>query len=204
MRGRKWFITINDGAESWFKFKDVVKDLTRCKYVYIVHNKEENLHCHIVLNFENARSFESILNTFKGAHIEECKYFNKSIRYLLHLDDADKLQYDITEIVSNYNFEEIAQFLSVDEFEYLSTESLLTSVLSGEICSLTDAVTKWGINQVNTKRALIDALIKEHHYFIINDEKTRQLVHENIMLKSELNIYKVLYGDLEKGEFTSE
>lgn len=204
MRSRKWFITINDGAECWHKFRDIVKDLTRCKYAYIIHDKEDNLHCHIVLNFDNARTFESLLNTFTGAHIEECRYFNMSIRYLVHQDDNEKYQYNIDDIVSNYSNAILREFMNCDEYVHLDTESLLLAINDGSVRSITEAVKMWGINQVNTKRSLIDTLIKEHSYFVLNGEQCKQLQHENIMLKAELNIYKTIYGDLEKGDFKCE
>lgn len=209
MKTRKWNVTINKSAESWYEFRDIIRNLSRCKYAYIVHNNDTKVlesgeivpmeeHVHIVLSFENAHHFEAIKKTFPGAHIEECKYFNMSLRYLIHIDNAEKFQYDYSDIVHNYDDNELRFLLSSDEYEKLDTQTLFEAIERGEVHNMTTACRKWGINQVNTKKNLIEKIINENHVERDTTEEKLQMQMRIKYLEKELQIYKELLYTLRK------
>lgn len=179
MRARKWFITINKGASCFDEIDLIVNDLERCKFAYILHNQdnEEQPHYHLILSFDNARSFESVQKSFEGAHVENIKYFHMTCQYLIHKNDSNKFQYDITNVVSNFEF---ANYLNVDEFMHLDTTDLTLSILTNEITNLFDACYKYGINQVNLYKNLISDLIMTSKTM---SESERSCLIENFKLK---------------------
>lgn len=183
MRARKWFITINKGASCFDEIDLIINNLSRCKFAYILHDcdNEEQLHYHIILNFDNARSFESVQNTFEGAHVDYIKYFNITCQYLIHKNDLDKFQYDSKNIVSNF---EIANYLNADEYTHLNTTDLTLSILTNEITNLFDACYKYGINQVNIYKNLITDLIMTTK--TMSDSERSSLI-ENFKVKEILN-----------------
>lgn len=206
IKTRKWFITINDGAESWHEFRDIINNQSRCKYAYIVHDKDnaEQPHSHIILNYDNARSFENIQKLFKGAHIEPCKYFNQSMRYLVHLDDETKYQYDFDEIISSYKADELLIIIQSDEFEKLDSETILTAIRDGSVHNITTAVTRWGLHQVKTHQRIIETLINENRRLVGLDEEKCAMAARLRELEEELTIYREFYGDIREKERLKE
>lgn len=112
IRSRKWTLTIHENDDA---LQEVIRELKGQengnidpKIAFIQHNEDvdENgelklNHYHVVLEYENARAFESIQKTFKGAHIEKCANMNASIQYLTHKNHPNKHQYDFNEITTN-------------------------------------------------------------------------------------------------------
>lgn len=72
-------------------------------YAYILHDKDEgkSLHIHFVGQVNGTRSIKSIAEMLECDYqdIQACKRPRGSIRYLTHLDDKDKYQYDYNDIV---------------------------------------------------------------------------------------------------------
>ena len=163
MRTRKWNLTINSGCECFNGLKFILQDLKLQNYYYILHDKDDDVspHYHVVLHFENARSFEQVRKLFNGAHIEPCDSINLSVQYLIHKNHLDKFQYDFVEIVTNADLNELCSLLMLDEFEKLNTENLINAITSREVYNMTTAIMRWGINQVNTKHNLISKVLDE-------------------------------------------
>lgn len=206
VKTRKWCITINDGAESWYEFRDVINNQSRCKYAYIVHDKdnEKQPHVHIVLNYENARLFNGMVEMFKGAHVEPCKFYNQSIRYLIHKDDDDKFQYDFDEIITNYKEDELKIIMDSDEFEKLDTETILCAIRDGSVHNITTAITRWGLYQVKTHQRIIETLINENRRLVGLDEEKCAMNARLRELEEELSIYREFYGDIREKERLKE
>lgn len=198
MKARKWNVTINKNAQSWYEFRDVINNQSRCKYAYIVHDKdnEEQPHVHIILNYDNARSFENIQKIFVGAHIEPCKFYNQSMRYLVHLDDDTKYQYDFDEIITNYNVDEILLIINSDEYEKLDSETILIAIRDGKVHNITSAIKQWGLHQVKNHQRIIETLIQENRNQLAYDEEKYSLMSENRSLKNELQAYRELLESL--------
>lgn len=206
IRSRKWFLTINKESESYSKFEDIIRQLERCKYCYVLHDRdnEEQPHYHIALSYDNARSFSSMRKLFVGAHVEECKYWNVTIRYLLHLDDENKFQYTLADIGTNIDIELLEQYLNTDEFTYLSTEDILEAIITNEVFDITSAIRRWGLNQVSHKINIIKALIQENQQNVDSNYELAALRRENEELRREMKYYRDLYGykyELEKGVY---
>lgn len=88
-----------------------------CKYYYCLHNKDSNEngelkkpHYHLVVKLENAVAIQSILNCLSNDdnikqalqnNLSIVKSVKGSIRYLIHHDDKDKYQYDMSDIITN-------------------------------------------------------------------------------------------------------
>jgi len=88
----------------------------RGRYAYILHDKDvldngdiKGKHFHIVLTAESAKSsqnwvkhFADVLKVEESAvSVEMQGSEKKCLRYLLHLDDANKHQYDRSEVITN-------------------------------------------------------------------------------------------------------
>lgn len=164
IRSRKWFITVNKGAKCFDDIPGIISNQKNCTYYYILHDKdnEEQAHYHIVLNCFNQRYFTAIVDLFKGAHIEVPNYFNLSVQYLIHINEPNKYQYDKCEIITNDDEDGLNTLLNTLDFEKLDTSNLLSAISSGEVTNLTQACIKWGIGQVQSKRALINDLLREY------------------------------------------
>ena len=79
-------------------------------YIYIKHdkdfdenNKHKKNHFHVLLYFPNQKLISALLNDLKVA--ENCVYIIRSLtsqlRYLIHLDDEDKFQYDVNNVIGS-------------------------------------------------------------------------------------------------------
>lgn len=111
---RDYFITVNQGAESYENALDIVYTLNVHLFAHIVHDKDviihddgttepKKVHKHIVIELKNPITFNSMQNKFLGAHIEVIKYKKAAYQYLLHNrpNAKEKYQYPVTDIVSN-------------------------------------------------------------------------------------------------------
>ena len=121
-RAKFWFITINKGAKCFEKAYEITLEQTNCTYYLILHNRDnvKQEHYHLVLLYQNARTYESICKKYDGAHIEQCDYPVKAIRYLIHKDNIEKEPYTIDEIIHNDNkkhLEEIIQEQMAEPFD---------------------------------------------------------------------------------------
>lgn len=128
-RARKWFLTINPQAECYDNVVDIIQAQEKCFYSFIVHTMDKNedgtnklRHFHLCLDYANARTFESIKKTFKGAHIERPISWTRANQYLTHKNDSNKFQYQVDSVISNdveryktiYNNE----FITITRFDF--------------------------------------------------------------------------------------
>lgn len=82
-RGRSWFGTWNDFPENW---KSIIID--GCdKYVAQEETGENgNVHIQFCCYFKNARSFNTVKDLFKGAHLEPARNWNAAVNYCKKLE----------------------------------------------------------------------------------------------------------------------
>lgn len=124
---RDYFITINQGAESYDNALEITKELKTKLYALIVHDKDnevtddgdlkpKKVHKHIVLELVNPISFSSMQNKYQGAHIEVVKYKKTAYQYLIHNrpNAKEKYQYDVKDIVSN-NHAAVKEAITAEE-----------------------------------------------------------------------------------------
>lgn len=161
---RNWFLTINQEAECFNEVKTILANYEKAEFSAILHDKDntEQPHWHVCILFKNARTFETMQNTFKGAHIEVMESKYNCFRYLLHLDDKDKHQYDISEVFERGNNTEY--YIQHDEYIKLDTESLIEHIKNGEVRSFYDAVMVFGLKQCTVYRNSINQILEEKRF----------------------------------------
>lgn len=76
-------------------------------YIYILHdrdidenNKPKKSHYHVILRFNNQRNIFTIAKKLGIGenNFYEIKSFTGQLRYLIHFDDDDKFQYDVSDV----------------------------------------------------------------------------------------------------------
>lgn len=107
--------------ESSPDFLDILSDLKIPCLVSPLHDKDINptkeikkAHYHIILLFDSVKTIEQareVIFTFKGVGCEAVKSLRAYARYLCHLDNPDKAQYSIDDVVSFFG----ADYLSLIE-----------------------------------------------------------------------------------------
>lgn len=100
---RHWLILLYDDSTS-YDFKNVLQIVKGQKnYAYIKHMPEETEkkpHYHVILSFENATKKETLAKKLgiPSNYIDPIKNFRTICRYLIHKDDEDKFQYDLSQV----------------------------------------------------------------------------------------------------------
>lgn len=96
----------------WPNYDEILQDLKGSfkRYAYILHKPEQDEkkpHTHFLLFLDNPRTIESIskrvdipLNLVKRV-----KSIRGACRYLTHIDNEDKIQYDLTEVHVSKSFQ---------------------------------------------------------------------------------------------------
>lgn len=142
---RDYFVTINENAECYTQALDILKDLNYTLYAFIIHDKDLNyneqtgeyepkrIHKHFVVELKNPITFQSMLNKFKGAHIQVVKYKKAAYQYLLHESplSKEKYNYKIDELISN-NIEAVKNAIQQEEgLEIFSENQFLLYIAQG-------------------------------------------------------------------------
>lgn len=159
-RSRKWFIEINQGAQCYESFKEL---LTDC-WAYVLHDKDTDEngevkapHYHLYIEYQNARTFQAMRNRFEGAHIETAQNREFCIQYLIHRNNPDKHQYKIDEVESNMH--DINIVLDAPYFELFNPAMILEYFKQGTRTFM--AFYKRFGPYVKNHIQLINALIRE-------------------------------------------
>ena len=109
-RCRNWFVTVNQNSECFSRVVDILEkeiDTKKCNWACCLHDKDDDTkpHYHIVLSFDDAKSFSRIQKLFAGSHIEICRQLGQSYGYLTHDTSSarkDKKHiYEIDDVITN-------------------------------------------------------------------------------------------------------
>lgn len=107
---RHFLILLYEDSTS-YNFKEVLRIIkAQKKWAYIKHIPESNEkkeHFHVIISFDNAKK-KSTLSKQLGIqenYIDEIKNFRSICRYLIHKDDDDKFQYDLSQVKISPLFE---------------------------------------------------------------------------------------------------
>lgn len=109
---------------SSYDYNDVFFNLKGYKnWAYILHQPEESEkkeHYHIIIKLDNATTCESISKTLgiPLVHVKYVRNIRAMCRYLVHLDDPDKIQYSLSDVHVSKLFERKFK----KNFEELKTE----------------------------------------------------------------------------------
>lgn len=131
------------------------------------NGEKEREHYHLVLKVDSKYSCKTILNDIASEllinvnciSISGCRDFVKSVQYLIHKNDLEKVQYDIWNVYTNDTndmfsimFDSVSAYdVDIDYLiDLVHTESTLTSIYK-----------KLGMKQVRLYRAIIMDLWKE-------------------------------------------
>lgn len=160
-RAKNWFITINKGAKCFEKVYDITLEQTHCTYYLILHDRDKvkQEHYHLVLLYQNARTFESMQNKFDGAHIEQCDFPVKAIRYLCHKDSPEKEPYTLDEINTNDTHEHLTDLMQEQMAEPFDPNKITVYYYEGYKTFL-DFYGRFGVN-INRYISLIKNVLYE-------------------------------------------
>lgn len=98
-----------------------IKNISAQRWAYILHDRDierdgstKKAHYHILLEFVNPRSVSSVAKMLGIAeNMVEIVYSVEGSRlYLTHANAPDKTQYDISEVIANYDVENVDKPLS--------------------------------------------------------------------------------------------
>lgn len=119
-------------------------------------------HYHLLMCFENARTWSSIKNHFSGAHVQSCLSIVNSFRYLTH-DTKDaiargKTKYDIESVVFSPRGLEFFSNMQGEEvnFDYFDANKIAKYVWLDDMDSFHDFLLRFGANQVQRWMASIN------------------------------------------------
>lgn len=108
---RKWSGVLYPDAEN-YDCSEVLASIADYfdEWAYVLHNRDKNEdgtlkkpHYHWVGRCPTARQLEAVANKLgvPDRDIEPVRVFKSLVRYLIHLDDTDKVQYSRDEVLSN-------------------------------------------------------------------------------------------------------
>lgn len=113
-KGRYFGLVLYPDSESYdcdSVLYDCMSYFNECSYILHDSDSDEDgvlkkAHYHVICKKSSSVNFSTILNRYSkmgvlGNHIYIISSYKQQIRYLLHLDDCDKFQYDRDSIVSN-------------------------------------------------------------------------------------------------------
>ena len=191
------FIASLKPAWSKEKIEKFVNSLTGTALVYMInHDKDvdekgvlkEN-HTHMLIEYQTPRKISTIANLFEveSNFIEICKSKKASLRYLTHLDDRDKYQYNSDEVIHNntVSYDDLikGQNLSDKEIAKLLMESRGMELL-GVVSSSKLRTIQAFINGERSQKAYV--MMKKLH-----EEMDRQAVALETMNQSLLEINEI-------------
>lgn len=179
-----FFLTINKNASCYNDFENIIIDLYNqydyLQYSYIYHTKkelddvDEENHIHCVLYFKGAvRSFNTIQNIFKGAHVEltNQQRYKRCIQYLIHKNNKEKTQYlssDIKHNITEVEFNEIISSYGYDYelFDSSKIEEYLISCLSSTKPNIYYFIERFGLSAIRNYYFIICDLLKNREYYL--------------------------------------
>ena len=185
-RSRTWFLCINKNAECFNNLASILNQQQNVIYAYILHDKDvqtkadenrilknigfgydddlevmKEVHYHVVLCYENARTWSSVSNTFKGGHVEVSHSIADCTAYLLHSTPQavleGKYQYNKEDIITN-NMSAVSVWLNQKslQFEIFDENLIIKYIIFDNCTNIFDFYQKFGVAIKNYV-----ALIKE-------------------------------------------
>ena len=180
-KGRAWISSLKP---VWTKksMEKLAKELKGSAKIYMInHDKDKtegnNLvepHTHFVIQYQTPRNRSTVANLLgvKENFILPCKSTQSSLRYLLHLDDPQKAQYDYSEVIHNND----AEFSSVIKGQSMSDKEIADYIYRGETLALMDLVP---YNKIRTIQAIVQ---------MDNDKKIYRINQQILEENKKLNL----------------
>ena len=118
----------------WRDFADILQDIKGSfkRYAYIKHipeEEEKKEHLHLILSLDNPRTIESLSKRvgIPKNLIQSIKGLRGSCRYLVHMDNEDKYQYELDQVIVSNAFKDTF-YKSFDDL--LSEDEMLNNIFS--------------------------------------------------------------------------
>lgn len=140
-----------------------------CKFCYINHTEEKDLHNHIILVLNKSRTKKDLLKFFPCADVKPLRTTLKNaFEYLTHKNNQDKHQYKIEDVV--FHNSDINYWLTCNDYDInnkisednMALNLIVEDILNGVLDSYLDVLNKYGGIALKYSRS-----IKE----VINDVK---------------------------------
>lgn len=116
----------------WSNYQEILQDIKGSfkRYAYIKHipeEEEKKEHLHLILSLDNPRTIESLSKRVGVPKnlIQSIKGLRGSCRYLVHMDNEDKYQYELDQVIVSNAFKDTF-FKSFDDL--LSDEEILDNI----------------------------------------------------------------------------
>ena len=192
-RSRTFTLVINKGANCFNNIKSIVENLNKTEiYALILHDKDidekgelKQPHYHLYIKFTNARTCQSILKQFEGAHVEIPINETQSIKYLLHATKnakaGGKHQYTIEELLTN-DINKIKQVLKEDDYPIFIEEEIPTYIAQG-ITHVFTFIRYFGRKQYNSCWSMYKEVLTSYKNW-----EDKALVNEVERIKEELGL----------------
>lgn len=118
----------------WSNYNDILQDIKGSfkNYAYIKHipeDEEKKEHVHLILSLDNPRTEQSLAKRLEidKRFIGYIKSLRGSCRYLVHMDNEEKYQYNLDQVIVSNSFKSTF-FKSFDDL--LSDEEVLDNIYS--------------------------------------------------------------------------
>ena len=149
-------------------------------YAYITHDRDilddgslKKEHTHVVIKFNNYRWRNAIAEELKIApnYLEKTRNLENSLKYLIHFNDENKAQYDISEVQGDLKTK-LSQYLNnTDKSESEKVLDLLDYLnINPDYISLNDFITyvcSFGLYDIYRRSAItFIKLIDEHNKYV--------------------------------------
>lgn len=174
----------------------IIKEITdrSIKYAYILHSEDEftaddpfedvpeekigqkkKPHIHVLFEFDNAIQLGLVSNMIglSSNFIQRVKNKRGALRYLVHKDNPEKHQYEICDIVNNYD--NLQKKFFNDDDGIMKAQKIIEYIMSCDhYCSITQ-IANWSIanycwDEFRRGQHLFTAIINEHNLDYHNKE----------------------------------
>lgn len=116
----------------WGSYNEILQDIKGSfkNYAYIKHMPEEDEkkeHVHLILSLDNPRSEESLAKRLEidKRFVRHIKSLRGSCRYLVHMDNEEKYQYNLDQVIVSKSFSS-TYYKAFDDL--LSDEEILDNI----------------------------------------------------------------------------
>ena len=142
----------------------LILDFVNEKYMYIIHDKETDLHIHTILILEKAMTKKELLFFFPKADIQVQRASNKkAYEYLYHKNHPDKYQYSLDDIkynnIDNEYLEKWLKESNQDKKENEILDEIVNDILNGEITTFQECIYKYKGVALKYSKSIREVLI---------------------------------------------
>ena len=155
-------VYLDSAPENWLQ---IIDDLHIPTFISPYHNADFNPtgepkkpHYHIIFMFDGKKSVEQVENivrSFKGVGCFPVENLRSLSRYLCHLDNADKAQYNVEDVIclggSNY-----LELIGLPSDKYVSVGEIMDFCVKYEFYSFSELAMYCKANRYDWYRVLVD------------------------------------------------